>query len=284
MMAMESKFVDANGVRLNFGEGAANGPKLAFLPGFPRYWTEYRPLLDALESNYHVFALSMRGQGLSQRSPPYTISSYIQDTAAFLEQVIGPSAYVVGHSAGAWFGLAVANDHPELFKAFVSIDQPLNPEDHVIAHGKDTTSVKRMLGALRAATDVDDLQDRLSKLPKSDGRTWADEMSVAELHTTAVQLRDIDPETFAPWAEGIESWICVPELLRWPGKYCAPLLFLDGDPDAGSMLTDKAVEYNLSRYPWAERVILKTHNHVMGLRDTPEAAVNQIRCFFDGLS
>lgn len=281
---MRSEFVDANGVRLNFGEGAANGPRLVFLPGFPRCWTEYQPLLQALEPHYHVFALSMRGQGQSQWSPPYTIASYIEDTVAFLHEVVGDAAYGVAHSAGAWFGLAAANDFPDLFSAFVSIDQPLDPDDHIIAHGTDSSSVERLLNAMRAAVDVDDLQVRLSRLPTSDGRTWADEMSIEELHERAAHLRGIDPETFAPWAHGLESWIAVPELQRWPGQYRAPLLFLDGDADGGSMLTAKAVSYNLMRYPWAKRVELNKHNHVMGLRDAPDRAVAEIRRFLGSLS
>jgi pimeloyl-ACP methyl ester carboxylesterase len=280
---MRSEFVDLNGVRLNYGEGAANGPRLVFLPGFPRYWTEYQPLLEALEPHYHVFALSMRGQGRSQWSPPYTISAYIQDTVAFLREVVGPSSNGVAHSAGAWFGLAAANDFPDLFRAFISIDQPLDPDDHIIAHGTDTSAVKGMLAAMRAATDIDDLALKLSALPTADGRTWAEEMSVKDIRGRAVHLREVDPETFALWAEGLESWIGVPELRRWPGQYRAPLMFLDGDPERGSMLTSKAVNYNTARYPWAIRIALQNHDHVMGLRDAPEPAVAEIRRFIDKL-
>ncbi|WP_428688274.1 alpha/beta fold hydrolase [Roseibium sp.] len=275
---MESKFVNLNGVRFNFGEGAANGPRLAFLPGFPRYWTEYEPLIRELEPHYHVFALSMRGQGRSEWAPPYTISSYIADTTAFLREVVGPSAFGLAHSAGAWFGLAAANDFPEFFKGFISIDQPLDPEDHLIAHGKDTSAVKEMLDAMRSAADVDQLQARLTELRAPD------DMSAEELREEAVHLSHIDPETFAPWSEGLENWICVPELQRWPGKYRAPILFLDGDPNQGSMLSAKAVSYNLSHYPWAKRVELKGLDHVMGLRSDPLRAVVEIRRFFDGLA
>jgi pimeloyl-ACP methyl ester carboxylesterase len=226
----------------------------------------------------------MRGQGRSQWAPPYTIASYVDDTTAFLREVVGPAAYGVAHSAGAWFGLAAANDFPDIFSAFVSIDQPLDPKDHILAHGTDTSSIERLLAVMLAAVDVEDLQLRLSKLSTQDGRTWADDMTKEELHGRAVHLRELDPETFAPWANGLERWIDIPELRRWPGRYRAPVLFLDGDPEAGSMLTAKAVRYNLARYPWAERVELRGHDHVMGLRDNPEAAVSEIRRFFDNLS
>lgn len=280
---MRPKSVHVNDVNLSFGEGPANGRRLVFLPGFPRYWEEYLPLLEALEPHYHVFALSMRGQGLSQRAPPYTISSYIEDTTAFLQDVVGPAALGVGHSAGAWFGLAAANDFPDLFSAFVSIDQPLNPKDHLIAHGTDTSAVQSTLDAMRAAKDIGDLQSRLSELPTASGGTMADEMTRAEINARAVHLANIDPETFAPWAKGLEQWIAVPELQRWPGRYTAPVLFLDGDPVQGSMLTEAAVTYNLAHYPWAGRVELKDHDHGMRLRDNPHRPVAEIRNFFDNL-
>ena len=38
---MESKFIDVNSVRLNYGEGQPNGPTLVFLHGFPGAWTEH---------------------------------------------------------------------------------------------------------------------------------------------------------------------------------------------------------------------------------------------------
>ncbi|MEV8468977.1 hypothetical protein AB0T83_19735 [Fluviibacterium sp. DFM31] len=49
------------------------------------------------------------------------------------------------------------------------------------------------------------------------------------------------------------------------------------------MLTRKAVSYNMARYPWAKRVELQHHDHVMGLRDAPVPAVAEIRRFLDGI-
>ena len=271
---MESKFVEINGVRLNYGEGAGNGPRLVFLPGFPRYWTEYRPVLDALEPQYHLFALSMRGQGRSERSPPYTISSYIDDTAVFLREVVGRSALGIGHSAGAWFGLAAANDDPDLFSAFVSIDQPLDPADHVIAHGADTSSVQRMLDAMRAASGVEDLRLRLAALPAAGGGTWADEMSVRELGDRAAHLAGIDPETFAPWAEGIEEWLLVPELQRKimaVGTYIVATEPL-GPERAGALIRDNLavadVNFVLDYYR-----LSADHRTISGLRAQPRMAL-----------
>ena len=49
------------------------------------------------------------------------------------------------------------------------------------------------------------------------------------------------------------------------------------------MLTSKAVSYNMARYPWAKRVELQDHDHLMGLRDAPEPAVAEIRQFLEGI-
>jgi pimeloyl-ACP methyl ester carboxylesterase len=57
---MESKFIDINGVSLNYGEGQLNGPTLVFLHGFPGAWTEHGPVYELLEPYYHVIAPTPR--------------------------------------------------------------------------------------------------------------------------------------------------------------------------------------------------------------------------------
>ncbi len=81
--------------------------------------------------------------------------------------------------------------------------------------------------------------------------------------------------------DGLESWIVIPELVAWPGAYSHPLLFVDGDPEAGSMTSPAAVEYNLERYPWAERIEMAGYDHALRLRDHPGPVVGHIRRFFE---
>jgi len=281
---MESKFIEINGVRLNYGEGPPNGPALVFLHGFPGAWTEHFPVYELLEGHYHLFAPTCRGMGQSQWASPYSISQCIEDVGSFIRAVMEPPVLGIGHSAGSWFGLAAAASHPGLFSAFVSLDQPLNPEVHLAYNTGRIGTIKAMAAALRAASDVVDLGRRLARIPASAGGTWGDFLSEAELAQEAALLKPHDPAIFDAWVhDSLEAFIDIPELKSWPGGYRNPVLFLDADPDAGSLVTAQAAAYNLKRYPWAQRVEMEGRDHSLGLDGEPGPVVDQIRRFFDNL-
>lgn len=190
----------------------------------------------------------------------------------------------VGHSAGSWFGLAAATKDPALFSAFVSLDQPLNPDVHIAYHTNRIAIVKAMAAAMREAADVNDLSRRLAQVPASKGGTFGDLFSEEELAEDAASLSTHDPAIFDAWVnDELATWIDIPELKTWPGTYRNPLLFLDGDPEAGSLVSAEGAAYNLECYPWAERVEIKGLDHGLGLWDDPGPVVDVIRRFFDNL-
>lgn len=281
---MESKFVEINGVGINYGEGPANGPALVFLHGFPGAWTEYAPVHELLQQHYHLFAPTYRGMGQSQWSDSYSIPQWIDDVGRFVHAVVQPPVLGVGHSAGSWFGLAAANTDPALFSAFVSLDQPLNPEVHIAYNANRFPTVKATVVAMQTAKDIDDLSRKLAQVPVWTGETYGDLYSEEELAQTAADLSGHDPAIFDPWVKDeLVSWIDVPELKAWPGAYRDPVLFVDGDPDAGSLVSVEGAVYNMERYPWARHIELKGMDHGLGLWDDPGPVVKEIRRFFDDL-
>ncbi len=278
---MQSKYADLDGVRLNYGESSPNGPKLVFLSGFPGAWEELGTVLELLATDHHVFAPSMRGMGSSQRADAYPIPSYIDDTGAFIRQVVGAPVLGVGHSAGAWFGLGAAVADGGLFSAFVSLDQPLDPQAHVTFHENRDAAMAAMVAAMRAATSADYLAQLLADVPASSGEPLGDLLDAQQLADHAAELVTYDPEIFGAWVDdGLESWIVIPELDAWPGVYRNPVLFIDGDPEAGAMVGPAAAEYNLARYPWGERIEMPGYDHSLRLNEEPERVIHHIRGFF----
>ena len=279
---VESKFVDLGGVKISYGEGAPNGPVLVFLHGFPGSWSEHGPVYELLEPRYHVFAPTLRGMGMSEKSGPYSIPVWIEEVGRFIRDVTGSGILGVGHSAGSWFGLAAACSDAGLFSAFVSLDHPLDPLGHVEYHQNRQATVMAMARAMRAAADVDDLRKLLADVPLSTGDTLGESIREDDLTSTAADLYLHDPEIFAAWVDdSLESFIVIPELQRWPGGYRSPLFFVDGDPSAGSMVKAAGVKYNMERYPWAERVEMGGLDHGLGLWEEPGPVVAEIRKFFD---
>lgn len=57
------------------------------------------------------------------------------------------------------------------------------------------------------------------------------------------------------------------------------MLFVYGDPDAGSMANEEARRYNQERYPWAEVVEVLGTDHMLGLEDDFGPVAAAIRRF-----
>jgi len=276
---VDSRFATINGVRINYGEGPSSGPPLVFLCGFPSTWDEQLGFLDALSRDFHVYAPSMRGLGRSGHAAPYAIADWVADTGAFIREVVGAPALGVGHSAGAWFGLAAACTDPGLFMAFVSLDQPLDPRVHVELHKTTRRTYAGYAAAMRAGGGVDEIAGQLASVPSTRGGKLGDQLTDRDLREIAEWLMRVDPAVFDAWVhDDLGAWLNVPELLGWPGSYAGPVLFVYGDPAAGLVSAD-ARRYNLERYPWAEVAELSGADHMLGLEDDPGPLTEIVRGF-----
>ncbi len=108
------EYFQLGAVRTWYDEHGDGPPLLLLHPGGAdaRAWA---PNLSPLSARFHVYTPERRGHG---RTPdvegPITYELMAQDTIAFLEQVIGGPAHLVGHSAGANLALLVALRRPDL--------------------------------------------------------------------------------------------------------------------------------------------------------------------------
>lgn len=281
---MENKHATINGVRVSYGEGPSNGPRLVVAGGYPSAWTDYALFLEELESRYHVFAATMRGVSPSEHRPPYTIADWTTDLGAFVHHVAQGPVLGIGHSAGAWFGLASSAKDPDLLRAFVSIDQPLDPRAHIGFNRERIPLLAGIAYALRSVSTIEELAHRMADLPSSDGGRLGDQLSEEQLEHEAASWRSMDPELFRAWEDDqLEHLLLVPELLDLPGAYNGPVLFLYGDPQAGSLVTPEAREYNRARYRRARNVQVDGLDHGMRLSTEPAPVVHEIDRFFGAI-
>ena len=114
-----SGYVQLGDVRTYY-EQDGNGEPLVLLhpgPADSRAWEDNLPVLA---EHFLVFRPDRRGHG---RTPdvegPISYELMAQDTIAFLEQVVGGPAYLVGHSDGAPVALLVALARPDLVRRLV---------------------------------------------------------------------------------------------------------------------------------------------------------------------
>ena len=85
------------------------------------------PNVDALAERFHVYTPERRGHGHTPDvEGPITYQLMVDDTIAFLEEVVGEPADLVGHSDGAFVAMVVAMQRPELVKRLVMISGGFN--------------------------------------------------------------------------------------------------------------------------------------------------------------
>ncbi len=98
---------DTGEVQLNYAvAGDEANPPLLLIPGQSESWWGYEAAMPMLAEHFHVYAVDLRGQGRSTRTPHrYTLDNVGNDLVRFLDGVIARPAFVSGLSSG---GLASA--------------------------------------------------------------------------------------------------------------------------------------------------------------------------------
>src|SRR5690242_6019391 len=94
----------ANGISLDCHEsGDPEGEPLILLHGVTDSHRAWRPFIEELPRGLHVFALSMRGHGDSDKPlEAYDASAFAGDLASFMDAVGLPRAHICAHSMGTW--------------------------------------------------------------------------------------------------------------------------------------------------------------------------------------
>ena len=131
--AIAEQLVDLGEIQMNYATvGDAASPALLLIPGQTESWWGYEAAMPLLAERFQVFAVDLRGQGRSTRTPGrYTLDNMGNDLVRFLDLVIGRPAIVSGLSSGgvlaAWLSayakpgqvLAALYEDPPLFASEV---------------------------------------------------------------------------------------------------------------------------------------------------------------------
>jgi pimeloyl-ACP methyl ester carboxylesterase len=183
MPDMQTKFVDANGLRFEVLEQGI-GDRLALCPhGFPEHaisWRHQIPVLAAI--GYRVWAVNQRGYGRTTRPmhvADYALPHLVDDVTALINAARAKNVVLIGHDWGAMVAwcfaaqqrrpldrLVIINDpHPLCFRAalkhwrqmrkswYVAFFQlPRLPERMLTMNGG--AIVRRMFGGVALPPDV----------------------------------------------------------------------------------------------------------------------------------
>lgn len=125
---MESIFVEANSVKLHVKKCGRGMPCL-LLHGYPETWYCWRHTMKALEPHFTVYAPDFRGWGESEKKPPYSLKTMVEDTLSLMDALSMKETYLVGHDWGAAGAYLIARDFPQYVTKFVTVNMPVKRFD-----------------------------------------------------------------------------------------------------------------------------------------------------------
>jgi pimeloyl-ACP methyl ester carboxylesterase len=125
-----------------------SGPPLVLMHGGLVDARFFEPNLPALAEKFHVYTPERRGHGHTPDvEGPITYQLMADDTIAFLEDVVGRPADLVGHSDGAFIAMLVAMQRPELVNRLAMISGGYNKSGEAVPDAEfDIDQMTQFLG------------------------------------------------------------------------------------------------------------------------------------------
>jgi pimeloyl-ACP methyl ester carboxylesterase len=262
-------------VRLNFAESSPTGPPLVLVHGLPGHWQEFLPIFPDLGATYQIFAVDLRGQGMSGRPGKYHSSDYAPDIIEFIQGYVGQPVVVWGMSTGGFIGLDAASQAPKLVKALVVGDPPIDLENLIAWMSSD--GFKHRFSAFREIAGLDappdETAEKVAQIPipvpgQDEPILYGDQPGIDErrLKELGEVLSKLDPDVLAYHAEGrVEEYLGWIDLSEVYAKITCPVLLLQPNPELGGMVTDRAAAFAMSKLKDGRHVFMEEYGHNLGL-------------------
>lgn len=210
----ESRFVEANGLRLHFLEyGDESQAPLVILPGITSPAITWEFVALELRRDYRVLTMDVRGRGLSDRGESYELPVLARDVAESIAELGLDRPAVLGHSAGARMAAAFGALYPELRGPLVIADPPLSGP----GRAPYPTTREMFAESIRIAQAGATAEDMRPFFP-----TWTEEqlaLRAAWLGTCDVRAVSETHRLFDEVEDFFDYWpqLAPPTLLVWAG-------------------------------------------------------------------
>jgi non-heme chloroperoxidase len=206
----------STGVRLHHAEqGNPTGEAIVFLHGYSDSWFSFSRVLPLLSPEYHVFALTQRGHGDSDKPECcYAPDDFAADVDAFMEKVGIEEATVVGVSTGALFAQRAALSYPRRLSRLVLIGAQTPANEDVVGLVSKVRALEDPVPAefvrgfqestVQQPVPQEFLDTVVSESFKLPARVWRDYLEQAVLsidRNYVLELREIDVPTLILWGE-----------------------------------------------------------------------------------
>ncbi len=280
---LQEKTFNSSAVAIHHVVGPEAGPPLILLHGITARWQSFMTLIPFLTPYWQVYALDFRGHGRSGRTPGrYRVADYAADIREFLQSQVSTQAVVVGHSLGGRVALNLAINSGELVQAIVVGDTPLTA---LSARGGEDNGFIKTFASWHALVQEDlplfDFAHALGEVqarPGTDGspRQFKDFWDQGELLFTARALQLLDADVLLQFQR--RDSIADYDLLDRLKAIDCPVLFLQGAPHLGALLTDADLEIAMAQVARSASFSIPGTGHGLH-RDQPLAVAQAIHNF-----
>lgn len=209
----QSRFVDANGIRLHFLEyGSGEKPTIVIVPGITSPAVTWEFVAEPLSRDHHVLTMDVRGRGLSDHPESgFTLPDYARDVAESLDALDLKRTILLGHSMGARIVAAFGALYPGRAVGYIVADPPMTGPGRPPYPTSEEDFIRSIRQAKAGAT-ADDMRPYFP--------TWTDEqlalraewLPTCDVHAVAESHRNFHREDL------FEYWRALPP----------PALFLYG--------------------------------------------------------
>ncbi len=276
--------VNIGDIEMHYAEAAGSGPPLLLQHGITGSSESYEPLMPELAQTAHVYALDLRGHGLSDRAPDgeaYRVPDYARDVQTFLRTVVNEPVLLAGHSLGGLVGAWTAAQTPDLVRGLFLEDPPIYKA--LMPAFKETmfyaffNELRNLLQQHNASGgSIDDLAQQIAPWPVAEGVTLLDQVGEEGVRMRARQLHQYDVRTLDP--EVLDSIWGVPDPDAVLVQIQCPAHLVAGQYDLGGAMDEEDVRRAVVAIPGCTRTVLEGVGHVIHA-DRPQEYLSELRRF-----
>jgi pimeloyl-ACP methyl ester carboxylesterase len=254
---------------INYAEGPPSGPPFVLLHGGSAGWLYGEPFMQAMADHWRVYAPDLRGHGKSDHLPGhYLLTDYVGDITLFLQGVVREPAVLYGHSLGGEIGVMLAARSPQLLRALIVGDAPLDKGDHSTERNLHRAQNELWRDLAASGKSVDEIAEALKDMlvpvpgenqPKRAGEVFGEDSRWFRFQ--AQNLSMLDPTMLDAVLAGPEFMLAEYEAEKLLPQITCPVLILQADPALSDALTDQAIGQALALLPRGTHVRLEGIGH-----------------------
>lgn len=269
---VRSHTIQLDGMPFYYAEVPGPGPKLLILHGLTGSHDEFLHLAPILARQAHLYLLDMRGHGRSGRAESYTVAEYGRDVVAFLQDVVGETAVLLGHSLGGIVATWVAANRPDLVRGLILAE----PGFYIMQHLAGSW-IQPYFVSLRDRLRQHDAQgESLVQMMAYVGQTSVDTAVPDAVRQRAMQLLHVDRAVLEPLLNSRLLGNQDPDVLL-AQIYC-PTHLIAAESGRGGVMTLEDVQRVVAQVPQAAHTIVTGTGHDIHL-DRPQAFFRAVVSF-----